>query len=508
MRHDLRHNQWFLNSPMWILLWSLFGLVACGKGSARSVCGDDVARPDWWTYASHCKGAPADYDEVFDATKVRRLDFKIDPAVFVAGQADLDSIVSSAGTDDLDAITKPMWMNATLTYNSQTWTQVGVRWKGHASLAGAWSNKIGKLSMRVKFDEFEDSDPTLKNQRFFGFKTFALSNSYKDDSFIRDKTAADVFRAAGVPAPRGSFTQVYIDIGNGPFYMGIYTIIEIPEDHMLDSQVGGDNGNLYKPWGDAARWPAIAVTAVPLSTTSEDDIKTHFEKKTNKTDTGWTDIIAAINALHADRTNAATWRANLESVFNVQSFLKYMAVNQTMVNWDAYGCMPHNYLIYANPADSGRFLWLPWDLNEAFAMRTHDGCVPSSVMMDEIVSHSTSIAKEWPLIEYILGDTTYRTTYKTYLRSTLDGAFSAAALKAQMQADHDLIAPYLDGTIAAENGAVKNSLFTGWYTYQNATVADFKTSLTRPANGTSADGLQVHVDNRHVAVEAALAASQ
>ena len=314
--------------------------IACsaadGTSAGTPVCNDGVTRPSWWAYASHCPLPGANYDEVFDATKVRRLDFKIEASVFAQGQADLDSIVSNAGTDDLDGMTQPTWMEATLGYDSQIWTGVGVRWKGHASLVGAWSNHIGKLSMRVGMDELEDVQPELADQRFFGFKGFTLGNAYKDDSFIRDKTAADIFRAAGVPAPRGAFAQVYIDIGNGPFYMGLYTMIEKVEDHMLVSQLGTERGNLYKPWGDAARWPAIADTAVPLSTTSAAEVEAHFEKQTNKA-TDWSDILAAINVVHSDRTDASAWRARLEAVFDVPAFLKWLAANQTMLDWDAYG---------------------------------------------------------------------------------------------------------------------------------------------------------------------------
>jgi spore coat protein CotH len=298
---------------------------------------------------------------------------------------------------------------------------------------------------------------------------------------------------------------VYIDIGKGPFYLGLYTLVEKVEDRMLAAQVGSDHGNLYKPWGDAARWPPVVASAVPLGTTSEADIESHFEKVTNGS-TDWGDVVAAINALHADRADAAAWRASFEAHFDVQAFLRWLAANQTMMDWDAYGCMPHNYYVYANPSEGGRFLWLPWDLNEALADRKHDGCVPSSVMLDEIVSRSTSISRQWPLIEYLLADATYRASYQTYLRSLLDDAFAADTLKAQMQANHDLIAPYVDGTIAAENGALKDALFTGWYSYQNTTLASFRTSLTRTGDGASVpDGLEVHVDKRRAAVEAALA---
>jgi spore coat protein H len=501
-----------IRTPALLVLFA--GGIACSSSSSssddpsQSVCKDGVTRPSWWGYASHCPKLEPNYEEVFDASRVRRLDFKIDASVFAKGQADLDSLTANAGTDDLDGMTQPIWMEATLGYDSKTWTGVAVRWKGHASLVGAWSNHIGKLSLRVAMDELEDENPQLADQRFFGFKGFTLGNAYKDDSFIRDKTAADIFRAAGVPAPRGAFAQVYIDIGNGPFYMGLYTMIEREEDHMLESQLGNDEGNLYKPWGDAARWPPIADSAVPLRTTSVAEVETHFEKQSNK-ETDWSDVVAAINVLHSDRSDAAAWRAKLEAVFDVPAFLKWLATNQTMLDWDAYGCMTHNYYVYANPKNGGRLMWLPWDLNEALADRKHDGCVPGSVMLDEIVSGSSSIGKEWPLIKNILGDSTYRQTYKGYLQAVLDSAFASDAVKTQMKADHDLVAPYLDGTVASENGAVKNGLFTGWYTYQTTTAADFKTSLTRTGDGAStADGLQVHVDKRRAAVAAALAAAE
>jgi len=500
-----QRHRGFLVRRRCLLILCATGLVGCDAGQAAvdtSVCKDGIARPVGWTYASHCPHAAAGYDEVFDASKVRRLDFTIDRTVFAESQADLETIVANAGTDDLDAIPDPMWMQATLTYDTNKWSHVAVRWKGHASLVGAYGNHIGKLSMRVKFDHF--GERAVSDQRFFGFEGFTLTDGYKDDSLIRDKTAADILRAAGIPAPRGSYARVYIDIGDGPFYLGLYTLVEKVEDQMLATQLGTHSGNLYKPWGDAARWPPIADPAFPLSTTSVADIKTHFEKQTNES-SGYDDILNAIHVLHSDRASAAVWRANLEAVFNVPSFLKWLAVNQVMYNWDSYGCMPHNYYVYANPADNGRFLWLPWDLNEALAARKHDGCVPGSVMLDEIVQGGPGIGKEWPLIKFILGDATYRTTYEGYVRAVLDGPFAADQVKARMRADHALIAPYVDGTVTSENGALKDALFTGWFSYQNTTAANFATSLTRVGNGqTTSDGLEVHVDNRRATAQAAL----
>ena len=75
----------------------------------------------------------------------------------------------------------------------------------------------------------------------------------------------------------------------------------------------------------------------------------------------------------ADASNAQTWRDGLEQVFDVYGFLRVLAINQAMVNWDSYGCMSHNYYVYSDPSDDGRIKWFPWDLNEAMLASGPDG---------------------------------------------------------------------------------------------------------------------------------------
>ena len=54
-------------------------------------------------------------------------------------------------------------------------------------------------------------------------------------------------------------------------------------------------------------------------------------------------------------TDPATWRTNLEAVFDTDTFLKYLAVNTVIQNWDTYGRMTHNYYLYNNP-DNGKLI--------------------------------------------------------------------------------------------------------------------------------------------------------
>ncbi|MBI5545297.1 MAG: CotH kinase family protein [Deltaproteobacteria bacterium] len=482
------------------LLGAAMGMGACKSAdpsctdcsTSNPLCSGDApetARPESWTVASHCKGVEPGYAEVLDDQALHVVTIAVSKADHEAALEDMDEKFSGGSTSaDIDDLPTPMWVPVTIHYDGKSWTQVGMRYKGHASLKAAWQRGVRKLSFVLDFDRFADLDPNLKDQRFFGFAKLSFANAYNDPSLMRDKVAADIFRASGVPAARSAFAPVYMDWGEGAVYLGLYTLIEDPADTMLKSQLGDDGGNLYKPWGNAARW-------LSLSTIGQAEVEGHFEKATNEGDSDWSDVLAAIEALHSDRSDPAQWRARLEEHLDVASFLQALAVNQVIMNWDSYGCMHHNYLLYANQARDGRFQWLPWDLNESMLYHWQTGCPePGSVMLDEIVAPQASGTEpatdtDWPLIQLILSDATYRAAYRADLQAVLDTGFVADEVIARLNQHHDLIAPYVLGPSAVEA-----------YPYRNCTQEEFKSSLT---SGSGA--LEPHVRARRSAVEAALA---
>jgi len=469
----------------------------CERDDSVSCGGDppEITRPDSWTRATHCRGVAPDYEEVFAEDVLHVLRITVAPADYQAMMDDMDEKFSGASgaSPDLDELPDPVWVPVTVGYGGGVWTQVGMRWKGHSSLKAAWNGGVRKLSFLLEFDHYEDLYPDLADQRFFGFEKLSFSNAYNDPSVIREKVAAEVFRAAGVPVARVAFAPVYLDHGGGPIYMGVYSLIEDPSDEMLEAQFGrhdNGNGNLYKPWGDAARWTSPDdADGGPAGW--REDIEDHFEKCTNTDVPDWSDIEEAIERLHADRNVPALWRAGLEAVFDTRSFIRTLAVNQVIMNWDSYGCMHHNYHVYSNPHDHGRFVWFPWDLNEAMLYREQAGCPePGSVMLDEIVSadDGTDIDSDWPLIRFVLSDPVYRGAYAQELRAALDGPFAVDTVVAMLERYHELVAPYVVGPVEIET-----------YPYTNTTADAFERSLEE------GDGALVpHVNARHDAVEAAL----
>ncbi len=390
---------------------------------------DNDTYPDW-SESTHSNAAEPNYDVVFAQGEVLRLDITISSSSWSTMWSDLSSNISSSSmggfggatmNNDLDFT--PVWQPCTVTFNDTDWYEVGVRFKGNSSLSTTYSSGNKKLSLKLSFDKYEDDYPALTNQRFYGFKQLNLNNNYEDESLMREKVGADLFRQFGIAAAQTSFCIVYIDYGSGPLYFGVYTIVEEVDDTLIDNTdwFSSGIGNLYKPEDDAASFKSGTYD------TSE------FNLKTNTTSPNYSDVKSLYDALHSSTrtSNSVAWQEELESVFNVKVFLKWLAANSAIQNWDTYGNMTHNYFLYNNPSD-GLLTWIPWDNNEAF----QDG--NDSIEVNEMTKVSTS----WPLISYLFDIAEYELLYKQYLQEFIDEVFVTSQMQALYSEYYTLLKDY------------------------------------------------------------------
>jgi spore coat protein H len=421
-----------------------------------------------WTTATHSSIAPVDYDVVFPQDKVNRFDITISAADWDTMQSDLNNLYGSSETTDGPGAggpptgsggngfsdETPIYIPCNVEFDGLNWYNVGIRYKGNSSLSAA-SSGVKKLPFRMEFNEFEDEYTEIKGQTFYGFPALSMSSNYNDKSFLREKIACDLFREFEVPAPKTAFYEMYIDYGDGPIYFGLYTALEIVFETMLNKQFGSESGNCYKPDGTGA---SFSPTGWNLS---------HFENKTNGVD-GDTDIQTFYDILHSDTrtTDEVSWKTDMESVFDVDGFLKWLAVNTTIQNWDTYGRMTHNYYLYNDPADD-LIKWIPWDNNEALEEGKQGGA---------LVFEFTSITNEdWPLIGYILGVPSFKVTFKQHINSFITGAFESS----KMQAYYAQMQSLIQSSVDAE---------TSDYSFLTSTT-DFSSAI---------GDLNTHVDARYV----------
>lgn len=437
-----------------LLTASLLWLVSSCKDPSSETT---PSLPDW-TEASHGNGVDPNYSEVFPQTKVNSLELKMTTADWSAIRADM---TKNSGSDfgvgggqmgggnppvgggpgagaggALDLIAgDPIYVPVSMKYNGKEWYNVGFRLKGNSSLSSSWRSGIYKLPFRLKMDEYEDKYPEIKNQRFYGFKELSMSPGFSDNSLIREKVVADIYRQAGVPAAQTAFYKVYIDFGEGSKYCGVYTMVEVIDDTMIKSQFGENSGNIYKPESNFTTFT-----------------QTQFEKKNNETAADYSDVQTTVSVLNrADRTtNAAQWRSDLEKVFNVDHFVKWLAINTAIVNWDTYGAMAHNYYLYNAPGKG--LMWIPWDHNMSMtSTSTSGGQQQGGGPNRSGLSLSLSeVAKTWPLIRYIADDPIYYAKYKTYMKTFMETVFTSAKMNALFEQNQSLISPHVIGPLATE----------------------------------------------------------
>ena len=382
--------------------------------------------------------------------------------------------------DDVDLLPRtPVYVPTDLSFDGQTFRNVGFRLKGNSSLVTSWRSGTEKLPFRLNMDALEDRYVEARDQTFFGFTNLSFSNNALDSSYLRAKVVTDLFGEAGLPVSRTAFMRVYLDRGAGPIYLGLYTMIEVPDRAMLERVFQSSAGNLYKPHSSGGRWTVFYAG--------------DFPKHTNDGDGDWTDIEDAIAALNASKTDRALWRQRLDARFDVSGFLRWLALNTMVANNDAYGGLSaHNYYLYGSPRHRDRLFWIPWDHDLSLPTGgTGIGGGPGGGAGALDLFHSVERADQWPLIRFLMDDPVYRATYRSHLESLLTTVFEPARLGATFRSEQARIAPYVIGADAED----PSRSFAG-------TPAQFDATVYGPS------GLVAYVQSRAAAVRAALGASQ
>lgn len=482
-------------SATFTLVLLLIFLTACSQNEPTEAAtgANQTTRPEGWAEASHSNDADPNYDIVFPQNEVNQLTISIKPEDWAAMQANMvelagepgsrsgapggfggpppgnfnpgDGDVPPEGFEPPDGLQppeggrpsggfggfggpggpgnliseNPMWVPATIEFDGQIWTNVGVRYKGNSSLLSSWNEGTLKLPLKLDFDEFEDEFPEIDNQRFFGFKQLSLANGFGDQTFMHDTITYDLLEEAGLPAAETAYYEIILDYGEGPVSLGLYTVIEVIDDTAVSRIFGDDEGNIYE--GDG--------TAASLAEGTFDQIADSFQKENNEDEADWSDIETLYNMLHDETrtTDPTTWRENLEAVFDVDSFLEWLAISAVIQHWDTYGRMTHNYYLYNNPG-TGQLTWISWDHNLVLSGSGSPGGRFGGPGGGNVSLDKADVGDNWPLIRYLLDDPTYYEKYAGYLAETAV-LFNPETMTAKYETLAALIQPYA----AADEGA-------------------------------------------------------
>ena len=420
-------------------------MVACDPGSAAGPRQLAVER---------VQGTEISFAQALDlhypADRVLRYDIEVDAA---AWQAMLADPLCSAG----DTPCGDQYVPASFRFESETYRNVGLRLKGNSSRGHVATLAPGdagyqRYSLKLKFDEFVDG------QSLHGIAKLNLQNVYGDPSYLRERIAYDLFRQLGVPASRVSHVVVYV---NGE-RVGLYLSVQQVDQAFLRQWFGDASGNLYKSYyGDLVyRGASIADYGVTEPSThlpvAGDQV---YALKTNEDAGDHSDLIRLVDVL--GRTPTESLATEIGALLDVDRLARWLAVNSALAILDSYaGGLAHNYYLYRDPG-SGRFVYIPWDLNNAFgSFRCFFLDANQTAHLDVDAPYcrfSPNVSRQMaptepadrPLISRLLELPDFKAAYHQQLEALRTGPLALAALSATVQHWRAQIEPEV---IAETNG--------------------------------------------------------
>ena len=419
-----------------LFFWSAFAFIVMVSGCRKDPADSDSNPYKYnssWTEASHEKRIP-DYERIFPQSKINSIEISLTPTQWNSIQSNMSLLFGIPFGAALNNFpqnipdTDPEYVDVNVRFEDRNWKNVGFKLRGKKMLGDIWNDGIYKLPFHLNFDKFEDQTPAIKNQRLYGFKEISFNPGYKDPSLLHEKLASDIFNMGGIAAPQTAFYKVYINFGAGTKYCGVYCATELPEDNFLLDNFDENLGNIYKPTST-------------LNLFREEE----FIKKNNKGIDDFSDVQQLIKVLNSPSriSNPALWHTDIGRVFNVEQFVKWLAISNAMVNLGGYGTSAENYYLYHH--SNGKFFWIPWDNNEA--MSSSPGIVgPNGGNSNYGLSLSMNeVTANWPLIRYLMDDPDYFQLYKNNLRSFNNTYFGSSDINLLIDKYYDLITDAVSG---------------------------------------------------------------
>jgi hypothetical protein len=223
-------------------------------------------------------------------------------------------------------------VSATVRAGGRVFRAVAVHLKG---ATGSFRPVDDKPGLTLDFARFNPG------QRFCGLRRVHLNNSIEDPSYLNEQLGAELFRAAGVPAPRVAHARVWL---NGR-QLGLYVLKEGFTEDFLGGYFRQTGGGLYSPdWGpdvDQSMKLAAGRAAGP----------------------GQPDLKALADAAAEPEANRR-WEC-LAQVLDVDRFLSFMALEIMLGHRDGYCLARNNFRIYHDPG-TGKFVFLPHGMDQLF----------------------------------------------------------------------------------------------------------------------------------------------
>lgn len=314
------------------------------------------------------------------------------------------------------------YVHANLKFEDASLNDIAVRYKGNGTYMDAM--RSDKKSLKLDLNEFS------KKQKLAGLTKLNFHNNISDGGWMNEPLAYALYRDAGVPAPRSTYVRVSVDVPGTLTnrYLGLYSIVENPDNNWAEDRFGSKKGLVLKP-----------VTRELFKYQGEDwaayqqayDPKTDITEKQKRRIYDFAKLITS--------GDDAELAKRLPEFLDIDEFTRFMAVTVWLSNTDSILMMGQNFIVYLDPKTE-RFSFVPWDLDRAFG----NFFTPSPEEM--------SIREAWGqdnfFLNRVMKDATVKKAYLARLEEFQKTLFQPERLAKQI----DELAPILRPAIQDEGG--------------------------------------------------------
>lgn len=322
----------------------------------------------------------------------------------ILSQEDLNFILDEANENsDLEFPATFIYQSSSL---DDTILNVGFRLRGNTSRSAL------KKSFKISFNY------AVQGQKYKGLEKMNLNGEHNDVSIMRTKISNEILTNLELFAPRSSYVKLYIN----DEYKGLYLNLEHLDDEFIQKRFpSDDSGNLYK-----CNWGAN-LTYLGTNPASYHAV---YELKTNESVNDYSGLIYFLAVLN--NTSSSQFPCAIESVFDVDSYLKTAAFEILIGHWDGYIFNNNNFYFYQKPSD-GRFVFLEYDVDNTFGIDWFN------------MNWSTRNINAWPpnqerpLFNRLMSVPFYKNLFNTYLQEIVNTEFNSSNLLPRLNEIQNLI---------------------------------------------------------------------
>jgi len=319
-------------------------------------------------------------------------------------------------------------------------------------------------------------DLKKSSQTLGGIDDINFTNLIDDRSYMSDALAYELFREAGVPAPRTAYAWLTVSV-TGKWErkpLGLYLLLENVGHAFALERFGSRNTPLFKPvtyhlFEDLGEdWPAYAAIY---------DLKTKTRDEQRRRVIEFSHLVS--HATDAD------FGKRVGDYLDLDEFARFLACLVLLSSYDGLLSDGQNFYIYLDP-DSNKFGFIPWDLDHAWG-----GFYLIGTRKER---EKASIWHPWigrnRFLERVMAVEEFRTLY----RARLEDSFAKLFVPSRLSQRIDEIARVIRSPIAAES-----SLRLQWF---DIAVGDKSAAARSPTGGSKGPNRPVHQLKRFIEARA------